>query len=59
MTLGAKSAEVLRQWFRALAAIQAHHRIERVKAPLPGLRDIKSAAGKALKQGWQDLLIQS
>jgi len=35
--------------FRALAAIQAHRRIERVEAPLAGERDIKSGAGKALK----------
>ena len=35
--------------FRALSWIQAHHRIERVAAPLPGERVMKFAAGKAFK----------
>ena len=50
MTLGAKSAEVLRQWFRALARIQLHRRIERVDTHLVCWRDMKFDAGMALKK---------
>jgi hypothetical protein len=49
--MAADSREVLRERFRALAAIQAHRRIERVGAHPFGARDMKSTAGKALKQG--------
>jgi len=49
MTLAADSREVLQARFRALSRIQIHRRIERVKIQLPGERDNKSAAGKALK----------
>ena len=48
--MAAESAEVLRQWFRALAAIQAHRRIARVGAHRVNGRVMKSGAGKALKQ---------
>ena len=51
MTLAADSREVLASRFRALATIQAHRRIARVGAHRAGLRDMKSGAGKALKQG--------
>ena len=51
MTLGAKSAEVLHTRPRAPFGIQAHRRIERVETHPPGLRVMKSAAGKGLKQG--------
>ena len=47
--LAADSREVLGSRFRALAAIQAHRRIERVGAHLLCERDMKSGAGKALK----------
>ena len=49
MTLGADSAEVFPPRPRALAGIQAHRRIERVGTRPAGLRVMKSAAGKALK----------
>ena len=49
MTLAADSREVLASRFRALSRIQAHRRIERVGTPWVGGWDIKSAAGKSLK----------
>jgi len=49
MTLGAKSAEVLASRFRALSRIQIHRRIERVRTHLLTRRDMKSDAGKGLK----------
>ena len=51
MTMAADSREVFPTQPRALAAIQAHRRIERVGAQSAVERVMKSAAGKALKQG--------
>ena len=47
--LAADSEEVLASRPRALAAIQAHRRIARVRARGAAERDNKSAAGKAFK----------
>ena len=47
--MAADSREVFTSRFRALAAIQVHRRIERVRVHPPVRLDNKSAAGKALK----------
>ena len=49
MTQAADSREVFRSRVRALSRIQAHRRIARAGARLPGGKVKKSAAGKALK----------
>ena len=54
MTLGAKGEEVLHTRPRTLSRIQAHRRIERVRAPLLIKRVMKSGAGKALKKNHED-----
>ena len=54
MTTAADSREVLHPRPRALAAIQAHRRIARVKTHPLSSWDMKSAAGKALKDVRED-----
>ena len=48
--MAADNREVLRTRSRALAGIQAHRRIERVKIQPAWWRNIKSATGKANKE---------
>ena len=53
--MAADSREIFASRFRAVAAIKVHRRIERVETHQVTKKDMKSASGKAFKQGWQDL----